>query len=42
MGNAPASVIAEFERYLLQERGLSPATLHNYVPVLSSFCPRVW
>jgi site-specific recombinase XerD len=30
-------VIAEFRRYLLQERGLSQATLHNYVPVIEQF-----
>ena len=35
--NAPTRVAAEFERYLLQERGLSPATLHNYVPVIKQF-----
>lgn len=35
--NAPERVAAEFERYLLQERGLSPATLHNYVPVIKQF-----
>ena len=32
--NPLTRVAAEFERYLLQERGLSPATLHNYVPVI--------
>jgi site-specific recombinase XerD len=26
-----------FQRYLLQERGLSPLTLHNYVPVVEQF-----
>ena len=35
--NASARVIAEFQRYLLQERGLSPATLRNYVPVIEQF-----
>ena len=35
--NALTRVAAEFERYLLQERGLSPATLHNYVPVIKQF-----
>ena len=27
----------EFRRYLLQERGLSPSTLLNYVPVVEQF-----
>jgi len=31
---APTKVAAAFERYLLNERGLSPATLLNYVPVI--------
>ena len=35
--NAPAKVTAEFQRYLLHERGLSPATLRNYVPVIEQF-----
>jgi site-specific recombinase XerD len=35
--NAPAKVTAEFQRYLLHERGLSPATLLNYVPVIEQF-----
>lgn len=35
--DASARVTAEFRRYLLQERGLSPATLLNYVPVIEQF-----
>jgi site-specific recombinase XerD len=35
--NAQARLVAEFQRYLLQERGLSPATLLNYVPVVEQF-----
>jgi site-specific recombinase XerD len=35
--NDRSRVIDEFRRYLLQERGLSPATLHNYVPVIEQF-----
>ena len=35
--NALAKVTAEFQRYLLHERGLSPATLRNYVPVIEQF-----
>jgi site-specific recombinase XerD len=34
----PCSKVADqFRRYLLQERGLSQATLHNYVPVVEQF-----
>jgi site-specific recombinase XerD len=36
-GSAPANVIAEFQQYLLRERGLAPATLLNYVPVIEQF-----
>ncbi|MGH9632217.1 MAG: tyrosine-type recombinase/integrase [Bryobacteraceae bacterium] len=32
--NAQARIVAEFRRYLLQERGLSHSTLLNYVPVV--------
>jgi site-specific recombinase XerD len=35
--NAQSRVTNEFRRYLLQERGLSPSTLHNYVPVIEQF-----
>jgi site-specific recombinase XerC len=35
--NAQTRIVAEFRRYLLQERGLSPATLLNYVPVVEQF-----
>jgi site-specific recombinase XerD len=35
--NAQTKVVAEFQRYLLQERGLSPLTLRNYVPVVEQF-----
>lgn len=35
--NPPAKVTAEFQQYLSHERGLSPATLHNYVPVIDQF-----
>jgi site-specific recombinase XerD len=35
--NAQARSIAEFRHYLLQERGLSPSTLLNYVPVVEQF-----
>ena len=35
--NAQARLVAEFQRYLLQERGLSPLTLRNYVPVVEQF-----
>lgn len=34
---APSRIVAEFRRYLLQERGLSPLTLLNYVPVVEQF-----
>ena len=37
VSKTPAKVTAEFQRYLLQERGLSPATLLNYVPVIEQF-----
>jgi site-specific recombinase XerD len=30
-------IVAEFRRYLLQERGLSPSTLLNYVPIVEQF-----
>jgi len=32
--NAQARIVADFQRYLLQERGLSPLTLLNYVAVM--------
>jgi site-specific recombinase XerD len=35
--DAQARIVAEFRRYLLQERGLSPLTLLNYVPVVEQF-----
>jgi site-specific recombinase XerD len=35
--NAPARIVAEYRCYLLQERGLSPSTLLNYVPVVEQF-----
>jgi site-specific recombinase XerD len=35
--NARARIINEFRCYLLQERGLSPATLLNYLPVAEQF-----
>jgi site-specific recombinase XerD len=35
--NAQTRIVAEFRRYLLQERGLSAATLLNYVPVVEQF-----
>jgi site-specific recombinase XerD len=35
--NAQARIVAEYRRYLLQERGLSPATLLNYVPIVEQF-----
>lgn len=34
---AQSRIVAEFRRYLLQERGLSPSTLLNYVPVAEQF-----
>jgi len=34
---AQSRIVAEFRRYLLQERGLSPLTLLNYVPVIEQF-----
>jgi site-specific recombinase XerD len=34
---AQSRIIAEFRRYLLQERGLSPLTLLNYIPVIEQF-----
>jgi site-specific recombinase XerD len=34
---AHSTIIAEFQRHLLQERGLSPLTLLNYVPVVEQF-----
>ena len=36
-GTAHSRIVAEFQRYLLQERGLSPLTLLNYVPVVEQF-----
>jgi site-specific recombinase XerD len=35
--NAQSGIVAEFRCYLLQERGLSPSTLLNYVPVIEQF-----
>jgi len=35
--NAQARIVADFQRYLLQERGLSPLTLLNYVAVMEQF-----
>lgn len=35
--NAQARIVADFQRYLLQERGLSPLTLLHYVPVMEQF-----
>src|ERR1017187_1447402 len=35
--NPQTRIVAEFRRYLLQERGLSAATLLNYVPVVEQF-----
>jgi len=35
--NARDRITNEFRRYLLQERGLSPSTLLNYVPVVEQF-----
>jgi site-specific recombinase XerD len=35
--NARARITNEFRCYLLQERGLSPSTLLNYVPVVEQF-----
>jgi site-specific recombinase XerD len=35
--NAQARITNEFRCYLLQERGLSPSTLLNYVPVVEQF-----
>ena len=34
-----ARIVAEFRRYLLLERGLSPLTLLNYVPIVEQFWP---
>jgi site-specific recombinase XerD len=34
---AQSRIVAEFGRYLLQERGLSPLTLLNYIPVIEQF-----
>jgi site-specific recombinase XerC len=34
---AEATIVAEFRRYLLHERGLAPSTLLNYVPVAEQF-----
>ena len=35
--NARSRITNEFRRYLLQERGLSPLTLLNYIPVVEQF-----
>jgi site-specific recombinase XerD len=35
--DAPLKVTAAFRQYLSEERGLSPATLRNYVPVIEQF-----
>ena len=35
--SALSRVIGEYQRYLLQERGLSQPTLQNYVPVIEQF-----
>jgi site-specific recombinase XerD len=35
--SAHSRIVAEFRRYLLQERGLSSSTLLNYVPVVEQF-----
>lgn len=35
--NARERIANDFRRYLLQERGLSPATLLNYLPVVEQF-----
>ena len=35
--NTRSRITNEFQRYLLQERGLSPLTLLNYVPVIEQF-----
>jgi site-specific recombinase XerD len=35
--NAQTRIVAKFRRYLLQERGLSAATLLNYEPVVEQF-----
>jgi len=35
--NAQARIVADFQRYLLQERGLSPLTLLHYVAVMEQF-----
>jgi site-specific recombinase XerD len=35
--SALSKVTAEFQRYLSEDRGLSPATLLNYVPVIEQF-----
>jgi site-specific recombinase XerD len=34
---AHSRIVGEFQRYLLQERGLSPLTLLNYLPVVEQF-----
>jgi site-specific recombinase XerD len=36
-GDACSRMVEEFRCYLLQERGLSTATLHNYLPVIEQF-----
>ena len=36
-GNARTRITSDFRCYLLQERGLSPSTLLNYVPVAEQF-----
>jgi site-specific recombinase XerD len=48
--DAPLKVTAAFQQYLSEERGLSPATLRNYIPVIEQFLsgrfgkeiPNVW
>jgi site-specific recombinase XerD len=35
--NVRSKATDEFQQYLLQERGLSPSTLRNYVPVIEQF-----
>ncbi len=34
---AQSRIVAEFRRYLLHERGLSPSTLLNYAPIAEQF-----
>jgi site-specific recombinase XerD len=35
--NSRSTIIKDYQRYLLQERGLSPLTLLNYAPVIEQF-----